>query len=1044
MAIVFLSHASKDDELAVELERWLRANGVTDLFVDHSSIKIGTNWADALRTAAGECRVVILLVTEHWLQSPQCPGEFRAAWYMGKKIVPLFLLSDAVARPSASEEELRRVRAESQGMNLRPLLNETGHLDFSRNETQTERLRNGLIALGALSGAGLDPSAFEVDKKERPSPFPGLSSFNDEDADAAVFFGRSREIAETLEILRSMRSVPKGEALAILGASGAGKSSLLKAGIAPRLRRETPAWIVLPVFRPGGNPLLNFVLAYTYALRSFGHEADAGQLWQELQSASSQTQATPALLLELIIRMAERLRAAAGRANASVLTGIDQAEDLLLSSQNQSGPFADCLRLMLMAATPWQIVLTARTSSFAELQSYSLFQGIEARGYDLRALPLFQFDNVLEEPAKRYKVKISPVLVDALVSDAPQEDTLPILAFAIERLWKRSAAKGELTVDDYKALGGLSTLIEDAAERALCGISPADGDVPLEQSRLLRVDEKLAIRTFVPALADVDDNGAPVRRVAGWKNFDYQQQEFLQRFDLWRLVVRKGDEDAGGSVEFAHDAIFRAWSRLDRWLVPERANLVRLRDLKLSTTTWKRGSKRAEYCTHTGTRLREAERLARTPRYENQISLDERTYLVKCRRRIRRQRLRISLLASCLFLSSLVVNEWRYRSNLLADAQSEVRSGHAVRGATLIVAATPTHSMLSPLFEGRADHLLIDAGFSADLLADLGGDYDHIDSFEGSNRLFVSRYGGMGTLFDAETGRTIRDFSERGLLDGHLPSRDGRRLLTLSNGVATVWDAVAGHKLAEVPNVSVLERNVFADRALLRMIDGRLMLFDLAKLCLCTEVGSVGDTVRISYAKNLANRFVSATGTDQLAIWNADTGEKIGGSYAEGSCTYCYISDNGSTVASVSRNGQISIYDGETGKFLRNLKYIFTPTNMLLNADGTRFVGRSRLRSMAIWDTTSGAAIATQNNLPSSNLELSPGGGLAILKNTHGGASIWRLSDGNLVRQIPPGEFDDYSMSSDDTRLVTSSRDDRAYLFDLINGGNSIPLGNSG
>jgi len=85
MAVLFLSHSSKDDALASALVVWLRANGFADLFVDHQHIIGGSKWRDELRASAGACRVVVCLVTANWLASNECFNEFCAAWYMGKR-----------------------------------------------------------------------------------------------------------------------------------------------------------------------------------------------------------------------------------------------------------------------------------------------------------------------------------------------------------------------------------------------------------------------------------------------------------------------------------------------------------------------------------------------------------------------------------------------------------------------------------------------------------------------------------------------------------------------------------------------------------------------------------------------------------------------------------------------------------------------------------------------------------------------------------------------------------------------------------------------
>jgi hypothetical protein len=88
LAVLFISHASRDDAQASALKAWLRSNGFIDIFVDHHSIAVGEKWREELRASAGACRVVLCLATENWLASLECFNEFRAAWYMGKRISP--------------------------------------------------------------------------------------------------------------------------------------------------------------------------------------------------------------------------------------------------------------------------------------------------------------------------------------------------------------------------------------------------------------------------------------------------------------------------------------------------------------------------------------------------------------------------------------------------------------------------------------------------------------------------------------------------------------------------------------------------------------------------------------------------------------------------------------------------------------------------------------------------------------------------------------------------------------------------------------------
>jgi formylglycine-generating enzyme required for sulfatase activity len=638
VAVLFVSHASKDDAEASALEKWLHANGFTDIFVDHDSIAGGGKWREELRASAAACRVIICLVTENWLASNECFNEFGAAWYMGKRIIPLFLLPPTPSLGEEANTRLARVLAEDQGLNLDSCLGPDRALDLEADPNVAIRLKMGLRAAGAISQVGLDPEAFAIDRKLRPTPFPGLTSFGDDDADAALFYGRSRELAETLEELRAVRAVRDLRPFVILGASGAGKSSLLRAGIIPRLRREAPAWLPLRAFRPGADPLLNLAEAVSRTLADFGKTEAHGVIRDRLFDAWSKaerdekralTAAGLATLEAVLEAEGNKLREVAGRATASILISVDQAEEMARAEGNSGEALADYLRVALAAGTSnWQLAFTIRTDSFPELQSHRRFQNLKARGYDLRAIPVFRFDSVVEEPAKRYGVEVGNALVDALMEDAPKEDALPLLAFVLQRLWRQYAASGALTRDNYDKVGGLQGLIEDAAERALRGLTPEE-DVPLPSGPPTKRRIDITASTFVPALAQINDQGATIRRIAAWSSFNDEQQELLLRFDQWRLVVRKGEAD-GGTVEIAHEALFREWGRLQGWLEPERARLEALRSFQVDASTWDRNGRDVAFLNHRDKRLAEASALAETEGYRKRMGKVELAYLAAC------------------------------------------------------------------------------------------------------------------------------------------------------------------------------------------------------------------------------------------------------------------------------------------------------------------------------------------------------------------------------------------------------------------------------
>jgi formylglycine-generating enzyme required for sulfatase activity len=188
-------------------------------------------------------------------------------------------------------------------------------------------------------------------------------------------------------------------------------------------------------------------------------------------------------------------------------------------------------------------------------------------------------------------------------------------------------------------------------------------DVPLPSALPAKRRVELGASTFVPALVQISDQGATIRRVAAWTSFSDEQQELLSSFDRWRLVVRKGEAD-GGTVEVAHEALFREWARLKGWLEPERARLEVLRSLQVDATTWDRNGRDAAFLNHRDKRLGQATAVAGTERYRQRLGQLEFDYVAGCQkaerlahRRTRRAQALVGTLAALPVLG--VVGWWQ-------------------------------------------------------------------------------------------------------------------------------------------------------------------------------------------------------------------------------------------------------------------------------------------------------------------------------------------------------------------------------------------------
>ena len=227
MSAIFISHSSADNEIAARVRQVLEKKGHRSVFLDFDperGIPAGRDWEKELYAQLRACRAFVVLCSEHSMSSRWCFAEVSYARALGKAIFPVKI----------GPCEVHQLLQTSQLIDL------------------TARGGDGLDQLGrGFHAAGLDLAGM-FDWDGRRSPYPGLFSFDE--SDAAVFFGRSDEIREGLDTFNKARATGTGFVL-FLGASGSGKSSLLRAGIVPRLRRDGERWIVTRPFRQ--QPLSN-------------------------------------------------------------------------------------------------------------------------------------------------------------------------------------------------------------------------------------------------------------------------------------------------------------------------------------------------------------------------------------------------------------------------------------------------------------------------------------------------------------------------------------------------------------------------------------------------------------------------------------------------------------------------------------------------------------------------------------------------------------------------------------------------------------------
>ena len=232
MSRVFLSHSSRDNRHAIALKRWLEQAEpgwpARSLDLDpETGIGTGMRWTEALWQVNARCEAVICLLSSNWAASEECHAEYRQAEGMHK---PIFC-----ARIESFEEDVTRAWQSCDLFGDGPATEVVVDSDGRPVRLQLDglyRLLRGLRAVGIGADSFAWPPAEDLDR----SPYRGWQPL--ESVDAAVYFGRDAQIVRALDELRDMRTAGRERMFVMLGPSGVGKSSFLRAGLLPRLHRD--------------------------------------------------------------------------------------------------------------------------------------------------------------------------------------------------------------------------------------------------------------------------------------------------------------------------------------------------------------------------------------------------------------------------------------------------------------------------------------------------------------------------------------------------------------------------------------------------------------------------------------------------------------------------------------------------------------------------------------------------------------------------------------------------------------------------------------
>ncbi|MFM7362383.1 MAG: NACHT and WD repeat domain-containing protein [Cyanobacteriota bacterium] len=394
-----------------------------------------------------------------------------------------------------------------------------------------------------------------------------------EEDDAPIYFGRADDIRHLIELLRARRTLGGARLLVVLGASGTGKSSLLRAGVLPRLRRSGRGWLVVPPFRPQSQPCQELA-------RALALTAGRGDHWNDLYRSLLEGDRS-GTLPTVLAQVAGDLRMAAAVNEAQILLSIDQGEELFGGLEaEEARRFFRILTASMGGDLPFLAVMTLRSEFLGRLQAAET-DGLTARFEEvsLAPLPMAQIPAIIKGPARVVGLEVEEALVQQATADAETEDALPLLAFALRELYERFGPDRQLSLADYQALGDaqaalspLENVVRRRADEVLAAMQPS------EQKRALR-------DAFVPAMVRFEQ-GNYVRRPARWDALPTEAQPLLEQLVNARLLISHEEEKGNRLLEVAHEALLRKWPLLRGWLDDDREFLIGSQQLEQDVQDW--------------------------------------------------------------------------------------------------------------------------------------------------------------------------------------------------------------------------------------------------------------------------------------------------------------------------------------------------------------------------------------------------------------------------------------------------------------------------
>jgi formylglycine-generating enzyme required for sulfatase activity len=608
----FLSYSREFKGVVDQVAAALSERGVS-IWIDQKDIRPGDRWQHEIEMAmeAASCCVIFV-----------APGPF-GQWQEKEVAVAIDLCQRRstppyplipVLLPGASEDDLRPFLRQHHALAL----------NGPDDAVPLEQLAKRLLALQGREPRGEPPQGPLLAQVR--CPFKGLEYFDEKDA--ADFCGREDVVEDLLRRFQPGRREPNHSPmlLALVGNSGAGKSSLLRAGLLPRLRSgavpRSSGWCFV-VFRPGKQPIQELARALRHDLL----------LAKYLPPVTS--------LKESLLASHDALHLETGAAfhgddqSRRVVLIVDQFEEIFTACEDQAirKAFIDNILHAITVPDGHTIVILAlRADCYGRIAPHpELAHAIARNTYFVTPLSREQLQAAIERPALGAGLQLAPGLVNAILNDALDGSAvLPLIQHCMLELYHKRVGN-VLTLEAYQEIGGIENALQQRASSVYASLDPRGKEV---------------CRRVLLRLIHLGDGIREVRRRASdaelrWNDVPPSVTERVidaLSAPQARLLTLEADSQgsAGRSIEVAHEALITRWSMLRTWLNESREDLYLQQVVRDAASEWEKSQRDWNFL-FAGRRLRSLELWALK---QEGLSASELDFLHACKRRRLKQHLR--------------------------------------------------------------------------------------------------------------------------------------------------------------------------------------------------------------------------------------------------------------------------------------------------------------------------------------------------------------------------------------------------------------------